>query len=91
MRSPGISRFFSSVAFLVLLSLVSACSSLTEQERLEKQTTLAEKRELWAYKRQACEDSVTGAWMCTGSSKAAKEQSPWLYCGCADNGRVLER
>jgi len=78
------------VAFWALLSLLSACSSFSEQARLESQTAVAEKRELWAYKQKACEDLVTGAWMCSGNSKAANERSPWLHCGCADNGRVLE-
>ncbi len=75
---------------LTVVVMSSACSSLTEKDSLERQTLTAEKRELWAFKRMACEDSSIGAWMCTGSNKRAQEQYPWMYCGCVDNQRVLD-
>ncbi len=78
------------LATLAFVLVTSACSSLSEKESLERQTVAAEKRELWAFKRMACEDSMMGAWMCTASSERAREQHPWLYCGCVDNQRLLD-
>ena len=84
-------QLFSSrmLATLIVILITSACASLTEKESLERQTAAAEKRELWAFKRMACEDSSMGAWMCTASNKRAREQMPWLYCACVDNQGVL--
>lgn len=73
------------VGLLLLSGLVLSGCATTPERRIE----LAEKRELWAFKRQACENSTSGAWMCTGASKAAQEQYPWVHCGCVDNQRVL--
>jgi hypothetical protein len=77
------------LAALIVILITSACSSLTEKESLERQTAVAEKRELWAFKHMACEDSSMGAWMCSVSNERAREQFPWLYCVCVDNQGVL--
>ena len=78
------------VVAVSLVSILSACSFFDEAERQERRTANVEKREHWAYQQQRCEQSKTGAWMCSGSNKRAQEQQPWLYCGCVDNQRVLE-
>jgi hypothetical protein len=87
MDSPRNLRSFIPVIFL---STLTACSYFSEEKVLERSTAIAEKRELWAYKRQACEESSVGAWMCTGSSKKVQVQYPWIYCECVDNQRVLQ-
>ena len=75
-----------------LFGLVLVCSLLAAgcTTTIERRIQLAEKRELWAFQQQACESSTNGAWMCTGASKSAQEQYPWVYCGCVDNRRALE-
>ena len=80
------SRYQTLISLVLTSGLFAAGCTTT----LERRIQLAEKRELWAFQQQACENSTSGAWMCTGASKAAQDQYPWVYCGCVDNRRVLE-
>ena len=75
---------------LAAVTLVSACAT-TEEDRYLRQIELAEKREQAAMERQACEESSSGAWMCTSGNRRANEREPWLYCGCVDNQQAISR
>ena len=78
------------LCFLALTAMyVASGCSVTEQYRLERQIAMAEKREQYAYERQACEASSRGAWVCTSGSERAREEFPWLHCGCTDNQSAL--
>lgn len=70
------------------MTVASGCS-VTEEYRLERQIAMAEKRERYAFERHACEASLRGAWICTSGSERAREDFPWLHCGCTDNQSAL--
>lgn len=75
------------LAFIAII-LLSGCA-FSDAERLERDTEIAEKRELYALEQQACEESASSAWMCTGGSKKSQEEFPWLHCSCVDNRGAL--
>ena len=70
--------------------LLSGCAS-SEADRFNHQMERDRLIEQANAQRQVCEESLRGAWMCSGPSKRANERFPWLHCGCVDNQTVLER
>ncbi len=74
------------VGLIVLLSACATSDAESFNHRMDRDRQIEQS----AAQRQACEEMLRGAWMCSGPSKRANERFPWLHCGCVDNQSVLE-
>lgn len=74
---------------LCSIAALSACAT-SEAERFNHRMDRDRQVEQSAAQRHACEETLRGAWMCSGPSKRANERFPWLHCSCVDNQSVLE-